>query len=443
MSDFIFRQMRGAGIMSKWQKRRIVYSIIGIILLLFGIERLYNSRAKFNVDGEDAAHYGIFEAKLIEKEKLKDFEYLYESLEENYPFFEVNKRLDDIDWLGNKKKYRRIVKNTKSDAEFFAAISSILGDLNNDHVTIFDGETYRWYRDYYYNMYASSIHGNHLSMYEAFVNPYVGFRYKVGFEDQESSKEVYEGPALETKIIEEDQVAYMKINEIMSFDPKKKDYELARDFFKEVEDYEKIIIDIRGNAGINQGYWEEIVQLLAQEHLSARYYSFFKDGHRKGALDPYKISGMNIISRLDKDVLKDFPEEIERDFKFYKKFSIHIEPWTRGNDPLEKIDFNGEVYLLVDRHVFSASEVFAAFAKDSGFAKLVGERTGGGMFFEELPIIFLPQTKFAIRYSREMSMNKDGTINMEEKTLPHIEVEDAKIYEDPMEDPSIRAVIND
>ncbi len=85
---------------------------------------------------------------------MQDFEYLYDVLEENYPFFKVNERLYGIDWLGNKRKYKRLIRNTKSDAEFLVAMERILGgDLNDNHVSILDGEDFRrFYKSYYLSL---------------------------------------------------------------------------------------------------------------------------------------------------------------------------------------------------------------------------------------------------------------------------------------------------
>ena len=56
--------------------------------------------------------------------------------------------------------------------------------------------------------------------------------------------------------------------------------------------------------------------------------------------------------------------------------------------------------------------------------------------------MFLPKSKFAIRYSRELGINQDGTINMETKTIPHILV-DPTPNEDFNKDECIQAVIRD
>ncbi len=40
--------------------------------------------------------------ELTPEKYLEDFEYMYQVLEENYPFFDVNKRHTGIDWLVKK-----------------------------------------------------------------------------------------------------------------------------------------------------------------------------------------------------------------------------------------------------------------------------------------------------------------------------------------------------
>ena len=412
--------------------KRVIITIITIIILIFGIERIYNSKDEFQVRAEDASYYGILEAKLTSKEKLYDFDYLYNTLEENYPFFKVNERLYGVDWLGNKKKYRRIIKNTKNDAEFFVAIDTMLRDLNNGHVNIFDGRGYRQLNKMYYEGYARHNALKYLSIYEVMTSPFVMNRYKYDRNIEEVI--LYDEPVLETKVLIENELAYIKIKKMAGFDVAKEDHHIIRKFLETVEDYEKIIIDIRGNGGGYNEYWENLVRLLTDKTLKVEYYSFFKDGHRQNQ-DPFKVERATTIKDLDEEILESFPEEVKSDFSFYKNHRV-----IKG--PSKLIDFNGKVYLLVDKGVFSASEKFASFSKDSGFATLVGEPTGGDKVFEEIPIMFLPKTKFAIRYSRELGINMDGTINMETKTTPHIEV-DPTPHEDFTKDKCIQAVIND
>lgn len=406
--------------MSKKQTRKLVATILLVILAIFALERIYNSRSEFNVKAEEASYYDVIEVGMTTKEKLQDFEYMYDILKENYPFFEVNKRLHNVDWLGNKSKYKRLIKNTKTDTEYLVAMSKILGDLHNPHTGILTGQTFK-------HLYKV----NYPNWNDALGDFRVMYRYN--FNGDVRSAEFDKEPALETKVLVDNEIAYMKINS-MSYYHFEEDLARIKDFLKEVEDYEKLIIDIRGNAGGLDDYWKNIVALLIDETHSAEYYSIFKENTRN-KYDTYKLKDIRTVNDLDESILNQFPEEIKTDFKFYKLNTIQV-------DPLEEMGFNGKVYLLVDSGVFSSAEKFASFAKDTGFATLVGETTGGDRTFEDIPVFYLRLSKFVIRYSIEMSMNADGTINMETRTTPHIQV-DPTPNKDFTKDECIQAVIND
>ncbi len=82
---------------------------------------------------------------------------------------------------------------------------------------------------------------------------------------------------------------------------------------------------------------------------------------------------------------------------------------------------------MVDRRVYSSSESFAIFAKESGFATLIGEVTdgdGGGID----PVLFkLPNSGLIVRMSSEMYLTPSGLCNEEHKTTPDYIVEDPTI----------------
>lgn len=73
---------------------------------------------------------------LSEKEKLADFEQLYNEMQNGYPFLEVNKRQNKEDWLVNKDAYKQIVMNTSSNQEFAKKLNAIVNDLNNAHTEV-------------------------------------------------------------------------------------------------------------------------------------------------------------------------------------------------------------------------------------------------------------------------------------------------------------------
>nr|WP_300005880.1 S41 family peptidase [Tissierella sp.] len=402
------------------------------ILFMFGIVMIYNKSDKFKVTAEDAKSYNIAEAKMKKKEKLQDFDYLYNILEKKYTFFEVNQKLNNEDWLKNKRRYRKLIKNTKSDAEFFVAMQRILGELNDPNTHILSSEEFsRNYKAKFEELKREDAL-EYLAFYEALTSSYSMYRYQ--FNGDIENIELYEKPNLETKILEKDKTSYIKINAMAKGETLEEDMLKIKEFLKETKIYEKLIIDIRGNKGGSDNYWKNLVGTLTDKPLEASYYSLFKEGHRQDR-NPYKVENARVIGELDKDILDKLSEDIKEEYEYYKKYDIKLEP-------LEDEGFKGKIYLLVDRDVTAQAENFASFAKDTGFAKLVGESTGGNRMLEETPLLELPNTKFVISYSRELSINKDGSLNMQSKTQADIEV-DASIDEELNKDKTIEAVIKD
>lgn len=421
--------MRWTSHMNKRKIRRIVLTLIVLVLFAVTLERLYNSRDEFQTVASEPSYYGIIDAKYTTREKLRDFEHFCSILEENYPFFKVNERLYGVNWLENLSRYKRIVKNTENDTEYLVALNNILGDLNDKNTYILTGDLYRRFLMHYMRERSEVL------FYERSVARYdFDWNFNNIKLDPNNNFIFHNGPVLETKTLIEDEVAYMKIK-AMSYYHIEEDYPKIKSFLEQVADYDKLIIDIRGNTGGFDEYWINIVELLIDEVHSAEYYSFFRQ-NSKTSRDIFAVEGIMTIRELDEEILEQIPQEISTDFSFYKHNLLEVAP-------KDNINFKGKIYVLVDGEVFSSAEKFAAFAKDTSFATLVGETTGGGMTFEEIPMNSLFLSGFIINYSRELVLNSDGTINMEVKTIPHIKVDDPTPNDDFTKDKCIQAVIKD
>jgi len=297
------------------------------------------------------------------------------------------------------------------------------------------GEIYkRWYKYNYY--YWHEVIKNKRSMARYGFDLFDG-----GYDDIEldpSNKFLFrDEPVLETKVLVDNEIAYMKID-AMSTEHIAEDYDKIKNFLIEIEDFEKLIIDIRGNGGGNNEYWKNIVGLLSERGYTYMYYSLFKKNAISN-LDFYKISGIKSIDYLDKEILEKLPSYVKEEFKFFRPYVIRV----NAGDPWDEIKFKGKVYLLVDKGTGSAADNFAAFAKDTGFAILVGEPTSGTRANALIPMVSLPISGFVVNYSRDLVLNADGTINMEVKTTPHILVDDPTYNEDFTKDKCIQAVIED
>lgn len=370
---------------------------------------------------------------LTSEEKLEDFEYMYSIIKENYPFLKVNERLNGIKWLENKDKYIEEIKKADTDDEFLYTLDNILADLNNGHTHVLEKQQF----GFFYDTYTS--HRINKPWKKVLKDKKVLERY--GYNKNELKNKTDSGfynnpnPVFEKDIVIPNEVAYLKIEQ-MDRTRVEKDNEKIREFYNEIKNYDKLIIDIRGNSGGSDNYWENNVILpLVKKTLSTDNYIFSRGEHCKPfhKTRRYKIKP---IDKLDKTILNKMPEEVESDFQRYYILN-------RTFRPRKPIDFKGKIYLLVDEVVYSSAESFASFAKDSGFATLVGETTGGdGIGID--PILFsLPNSGVVIRYSSLLVLNGNFTINEEVKTTPHIIVENPEIRSDYKYDQCIQAVIKD
>lgn len=404
--------------MTHREKRKIIVFVFLLIIIILGSIYMYNRRDELQADAKDASYYGIVEAKITTKEKLKDLDHIYEVLEDNYPFFAANERKGATYFLKNRRKHRRLIKNTKTDAEFLVAIEMILSQLNNPHTNILYRDDFTRRFKYRYKDLERKDQLELFPYYEALTSQYSLYRYT--FDGDIEDIELYEKPNLELEKLE-DGIGYIRIKSMADFDLLEEDYIEIKNFLEGTKDFNKLIIDIRGNIGGQDTYWKNLVELLAKEPLEAKYYSLFKDGHRYDR-DPYKVEDATVITNLDSSISNRLADGIKEEYDYYKEYPIRIEPLEAG-EGLGGLNFKGDIYLLVDGDVFAQGENFASFSKDTGFAKLVGERTGGNRIFEKVPIFDLKSTRFTVSYSRELGINEDGSINMVTGTEPDTKVE--------------------
>ena len=86
--------------------------------------------------------------------------------------------------------------------------------------------------------------------------------------------------------------------------------------------------------------------------------------------------------------------------------------------------FNGKIWVLTNPKVYSSSENFIMFCKNTGFATLVGTSTGGDGGIADPILLSLPNSGLIIRFSMFYGLNNDGTGNEAIGTLPNIMIKD-------------------
>lgn len=374
---------------------------------------------------------------LTTEQKISDFEGLYKVLEENYPFFEVNKRMHGIDWLANKNKYIEMIKTTKTDDEYLTALRNILKDLNNLHVGIADSSYYYHYKE----LIASTQ--NMPAWLKQMESPNTVTRYShmdtntAKQQPMPNQQNKLTKANVASKILIDNEVAYLEISSL-DFSKIEEDMKIIKPFLESIKDYRVLIIDIRGNGGGSESYWSRnIVPMLIDKPLSYATYFVYRGGDFSKEFINNKlnndISRLKPIKEINKEKLLNSPPELLDDYKYYYKSEDVIQPNN-------SVGFKGKIYLLVDKQVYSSSEAFASFAKSTGFATLVGETTGGDGIGQDPLYCSLPKSGYLMVFPFVMGLTDDGTCDEEHKTVPDIEVFAEKM-KDMKKDPAIQYVL--
>ncbi|AEY66543.1 S41 family peptidase [Clostridium sp. BNL1100] len=389
--------------------------------------------------------------QLSQDEKLADFEYMCNILKENYPFFEVNKRNNSVDWLAKKDTYVSMVKSTKNDQEFFDTMSKILNELHNGHTHMFSEKDYSYWK----NLVLNWESGSNEPWLKELNNDKVLLRYnqKESKQSVSNSSDIFQRNNVasgkfdilsflphtntNTKIIKKGEVAYLAVSGFDYYNIEK-DRRIIKPFLNSIKDYSKLIIDIRGNGGGNDRYWiENIVQPLISKPLSNKIYWVFRGATFEEPFISHMIGNgydrLDLVREINREGLTNTPPELKKNFKYYKKVVNTIYP-------VNSINFKGKIYLLVDKYVFSSAEAFAIFSKNTGFATIVGEKTGGDGIVGSPLICALPNSGYVFSLSITMGLTDNGTCNEEFKTNPDVEITQ-KWYNNLFQDKSINYIL--
>lgn len=371
-----------------------------------------------------------YQNTLTSDQKIEDFEYMYKILKEDYSFFEVKKRTDNIDWLAKKDEYAKRILNTKSDEEFKNTLIDILMQLNDSHTNLL---TYSNYKDYLHifttsdgdlSPWISILKSNNV------VSRYDNYNSKNNSNNKNSSMN---NKSFKSDIIKLSEIAYLKL---YNFNPSNVDTDKSEllEFFKQIQNYKCLIIDLRGNGGGSEQYWENnIVSNLTGKELKSDYYVLCKNGEYSKPF--FKAADVKLNDT--KEINESISNEMDQKFHNYYKYEIDINPSS------DSINFKGNIYLLVDKNTFSAADTFANFSKSTKFAKVLGEKTKGGGTASglDMPIMALPNSGYIVRFSIGMQLNADGVAEEEEKIIPDISV-NAKIGLSYASDEAIQKVVS-
>lgn len=128
-------------------KKRKLKLIIGGFLFLIAIILFFI----FFYIIDNNVYESIYSINLTEKEKIEDFEYIYNTITGEYSNLNEYSKLYSIDVEARKNLYIEKIKNTKSDYEFYCTLYALMNDISSFHTKITFPSTNEYINGGFYN----------------------------------------------------------------------------------------------------------------------------------------------------------------------------------------------------------------------------------------------------------------------------------------------------
>ena len=411
--------------------------------------------------------------QLTKEDFLNDFDYMIQTMEDTFPYFGVAERKLGVDIRVRGRETRSIIEKYPYSLQ---GIASELGISLEDmpeldehvfwsiirheffshfiglaHAYPLNSGLYNTFQRPYSSSYSTS--NNH----HAFTNPISQKFYReqeVLFNTLDEEGALFQfifrsSPLLQIKdstvkgeIIEKDRIAYLNVPSFLNFNVNT-DTDTLRRFYRDINEYDHLIIDIRDNDGGSPDIWRMfIMKPLWQnrDHMpDMPLYAFYRDSKLGKSLgeESLKIEAQGSRNIPESDNLLTISEIIEenhfshmneqdvQDLAYGVRFNTSISniQWHHIQQMrfpyIPDTSFDGKVWLLTNGNNYSGAALFARHAKEMGFATLVGEQTGGayttsaGMFFA------LPNTGIILRWDIDYLTDSEGRALNEFPTTPH------------------------
>ncbi|MCL2574488.1 MAG: S41 family peptidase [Defluviitaleaceae bacterium] len=381
------------------------------------------------------AHYAdIFSSGRTRGEYLADLDYLYDTLVANFPFFGVIYRRHGVDMHTIYQQTRHHIEtfsDITSDHQFANLINThfinhvrgaghfnmLSGDFLLLHIQSFSNQIALGCNRFTYflqEMDNPTTRALHSLTDDDFAPPVQG---------EDSFVFATTSNNIEARIIEEGRIAYVNILQ-MNHATMGLDHEKLLAFYRDIADFDHLIIDIRQNGGGDSRFFPELVIAPnISEPLEYYFYMFMMDGeHNRRLLAPWFENWWEddaeypIFAPIHEDLLEQLIYLHPEDAAMLDSYWT----WRGAVYPSQnEAIFGGKVWLLTSGTNFSSSEMAAAITKQTGFATLVGHTTGGDGIGINPLVVALPNTGIVVRYSSVYGTDPLGRNNQEFGTQPH------------------------
>lgn len=404
----------------KYMRRRagLVLALIFIIFLSTkALMRKINkydkyTYPKFRQEVMDSITKEIFvgnteDRSLTSAEKISDFNKLSYYISRNYAIDKENEKNYKI-LIDETENFKKKVRKSKSDQEFFDIVSSYLSILDDNRTQLIDVKTYNSIFPYY-KVHKNSPRGKILGDAQV-VN-----RYKrlLGRKDDSLSLGIREN-----KNILELNMPDFNSNNL------KEDKEKIRQILNNNQNIEHIFINLSQNESIDDKYVNEILPLLIHEDYYFEKVVFYRGNLLKQSLSYMKNNKDKIPSSssfIENQAIK-FPEDTKEinkeNYMYYDQIKIEIK--KDQNIPKKKI------YVLTNDNTKNEAIKFANILKNTSDAKLIKNGFEGDSTRNDI-IYYLRSDIIKLDHSGLLiSINSSKSLNEDDKYLKYDQIINAK-----------------
>lgn len=331
---------------------------------------------------------------LTSAEKISDFNKLSYYISRNYALDKENEKNYKI-LIDQTETFKKKVKKSKSDQEFFDIISSYLSILDDNRTHLLDVKTYNSIFPYY-KEHKNSPRGKILGDAQV-VN-----RYKRLFERKDK--------LLGLDIKENNKILELNIPNFNSNNIKE-DKEKIRQVLKNNQNISYIFINLSQNESIDDKYANEILPLLIHKDYNFEKVVFYRGNLLKQSLSYMKNNKDKTptsSSFIENQAIK-FPEDTKEinkeNYMYYDQIKIEIK--KDQNIPKKKI------YVLTNDNTKNEAIKFANILKNTSNATLIkngieGDNTRNDIIYYLRPdIIKLDHSGLLISVNSSKSLNED------------------------------------
>ena len=327
---------------------------------------------------------------LTQEQRLEDYDYLVQTLGDSYLCMGVRDRDNPEDpSAAIFQAYREMIQESDSDEVFYSAVYSTLFRLGTyGHLWIVEPDMYRAYceayedggiqdREHWREVLTDPVTVRGYERLQTLLDAY-------GEEDGTVNSADSEEPAanLHTLLLPGGDVGYVKIDSFPAEyeDSYATDRAALTDRPLSCTNYALL-----AESGNNRPYIQEV---FSPEEL-------------------HPIADLPDLPKLERDGIQAATHFVES--------TLSVEPAA------ERAPFHGRIWVLVGPAVYSASESFAVFCQETGFATLVGSPTGGDGIGALDPVFLqLPNSGILVQFTMMFGLNGDGSSSEETGTTPDI-----------------------